>query len=253
MHVKAPSLNLRHTPLVKPETLIVSLPFGHPVDVQGDADRPGWKVVSTTYKGVVHHGVISGDFLRAPLSAAKENLLAAAAVEWDRFKRGEGKETVSPFDGFVGEMWQALGLGLDGDDTGQPWSAACISFIVRKAGYTKFKFATAHAVYINEAIVARQNNQARDYWGFRLNEHKPQIGDLICRKRTSAAINFDFAATHSEFKSHTDIVVAMEDGKVATVGGNVSNSVSITRYALTATGHVSADGGRVFAILRNNN
>lgn len=254
MHVNSASLNLRSEPLIKPSTIIASLPFGHPVNVTGEAAKPGWKTVTTTYKGNNHNGVISGDFLRQPLSAAKEKLLAAAAVQWDRFNRGQGKETVSPYDDFVGEMWTNLGMNLDGDNTSVPWSAACISFMVKKAGYTRFKQGAAHSVYIHDAINKRINeNSNSDYWGFRLSEHKPTFGDLVCRKRSSASITYDTAKNSSEFQSHTDIVVAVATDFVDAVGGNVRNSVSITRYKLKANGFLDPEGGRQFAVLRNNN
>lgn len=254
MHVNSASLNLRSELLIKPATLIASLPFGHPVNVTGEASKPGWKTVTATYKGNNHTGVMSGDFLRAPLSSAKEKLLASAAAQWDRFDRGQGKETVNPFDGFVGEMWTNLGINLTGDNTSVPWSAACISFMVKKAGYTRFKQGAAHSIYIHDAIKKRFDEDAnRDYWGFRLTEHKPTFGDLVCRKRSSANITFDFAKNNSEFQSHTDIVVATGSDFVDAVGGNVRNSVSITRYKLKSNGFLDPESGRQFAVLRNNN
>lgn len=256
MHINSASANLRSEPLIKPSTVLASLPFGHPVDVTGDAPREGWKTVTSTYNNRNLSGVISASLLRAPLSAAKESLLAAAAVQWDRFKRGEGKETKKPFFEFIGEMWRNLDADskLTGKNTDVFWSAACISFMVKNAGYTRFKQGSAHSIYINDAIDARENNRAnRDYWGFRTTEHKPQHGDLVCRRRTGASITYDFAKKHSDFASHTDIVVAKGDGFVDAVGGNVSNSVSITRYKLTGSGFLDTKGGRIFAILRNNN
>jgi hypothetical protein len=254
MHVNSSSLNLRTEPLIKPSTLIASLPFGHSVEVIGDANKQGWKTVTTQYKGIDLSGVISAAFLRAPLSNAKEALLATAAKQWDRFKRGAGKETESPFDAFVGEMWQSIGFNLSGDDVATPWSAACISFIVRSAGYVRFKHGASHSVYIHDAIKSRDaNNAERDFWGYRINEHKPTFGDLVCRKRSSAKITYDFALENANFQSHTDIVVAVSSDFIDAVGGNVSNSVSITRYKLTPSGYLDGEGGRKFAVLRNNN
>lgn len=253
MRVNNRELNLRTEPLVKPSTLIVSLPFGQKVDVVGNSERDGWKKVKVNYNGNSHEGHISASFLRKPSSDSVEKAVSAAAVEWDRFKRGAGKETAVPFASFVGEMWQSIGLNFTGLDTSQPWSAAYISFVLRKASYANFKFASAHAKYINEAIVARENNDgSKDFWGFRINEHKPQIGDLVARRRTSSSITYEFALDHDAFKSHTDLVIAVGDMHVDTVGGNVSNSVSITRYSTSASGFLESNGGRVFAVLRNN-
>jgi hypothetical protein len=255
MHINSASLNLRSEPLIKPATIIKSLPFGHPVNVTGEAEKEGWKTVTTTYQGKNLSGVLSGDFLRAPLSAAKENLLAAGAIEWDRFERGAGKEEKSPFFKFVGEMWANVGRpDLDGKNGDVPWSAACISFIVKNAGYKKFKPDAAHAVYIHDAIVARENdNSNKDYWGFRLTEHKPTFGDLVCRNRNGGSITYNSAKKAAGFISHTDIVVAVGKDYADAVGGNVKNSVSVTRYKLKSNGFLDPEDGRQFAVLRNNN
>lgn len=83
-----------------------------------------------------------------------------AAIE-----EGPGKETSSPFYRFIGEMWQALGSPLDGRDTDVPWSAAAISFMVRKAArrfpsYGSFRFAAAHSRYIHDSITKHNQNNA---------------------------------------------------------------------------------------------
>ncbi|MEL6450696.1 MAG: DUF2272 domain-containing protein [Pseudomonadota bacterium] len=251
--VNAKSLNLRSEPLVKPSTLIEKLPFGHSVDVVGPSTRTGWVVVATDLNGVSLTGHVSATYLRDPLSAKVEAALDIAAYEWERFERGAGKETQAPYFRYVGEYWAALGLAYDGRDTSKPWSAAFISFLFREAGYTGMTFAAAHARYINEAIVARQaGDTSRDFHGYRLTERVPQIGDLIARRRTSATyIDYDYAATHNAFKSHTDMVVAVGAGYVDAVGGNLSNSVNVVRYRTGPSGYLDSQNGKLFAVLQN--
>ena len=252
MHVAATSMNLRSQPGVKPGTIIATLRWAQPVDVLADAPLAGWKQLRAKADGNSITGFGSAKLLRESVSAKKEALIAEAVAQWERFDHGKGKEDKAPYFRFVGEMWQALGIDLDGTDTDTPWSAAFISFVVRRAGYQGFMFAAAHSKYINDSIVKRQAGQASPFWGFRISEHKPGLGDMVCRTRTAQRITYDFAASHSSFKSHCDIVVALEPGAAVTIGGNVSNSVSVTRYKLDATGQLDADGGRVFAVLRNN-
>ena len=85
-----------------------------------------------------------------------------------------------------------------------------------------------------------------------MNEEKPGIGDLIARRRTSATyIDYDYAADHDQYASHTDMIVAVGSGFVDAVGGNVSNSVSVTRYKTLASGFLDPQGGKVFALLQN--
>lgn len=254
LHVASKKLNLRSEPKVKPSTLIVGLPFGQPVKPLADSNRSGWKIVETDYQGSVLTGHVSGRYLRDPVSQMKEAALSKAAVEWDRFDRGSGKETKSPFYKYIGEMWSARGLPYDGRDTSQYWSAAFISFVLENANYANFKFSIAHSNYIHESILARETgDETKDFWGFRTNEHKPRLCDLVARRRTSASyINYDYAMSHHQFPSHTDLVVAVGEGYVDTVGGNVSNSVSVTRYRLLNSGYLDSRGGRIFAVMRNN-
>jgi hypothetical protein len=104
--------------------------------------------------------------------------VASVHREWMRFRRGTGLEYTSPFSGYVGEMWQKIGLDLDGTDRDQPWSAAAISFMVRNAGdeYRRFKFAASHSKYIHPAIRACEAGDLTvPFWGHRLSERKPQV------------------------------------------------------------------------------
>ncbi len=251
MRVKTDRLNLRSEPIVKPETRITSLPLAHPVEVLGDAEREGWKQVEVELDGSVLQGVVSERFLREPESDAKEALLHEAVKEWIRFERGEAREDSEPFFRFVGEMWQAIDLNLDGRDTDVPWSAAFISFVVRNAGYQGFRFAAAHARYIHDSIVKRQQgDESSPFWGFRLEEHRPRLGDLVCQWRFDRR-TFDEAAQIDWFKSHCDVVVEIRDTFVRAIGGNVGNSVKMKTFSLDSDGFLKPKD-RVFAILRNN-
>lgn len=250
MHVAATSLNLRSQPRVAPGNIVASLDLGHPVTTTGGVEGDGFQPLTTELNGSMVSGFASAALLRAAVSPAKEALIREAASQWIRFERGAGKENVDPFAGFVGEMWAAIGLDLDGRDRDQPWSAAFISFVVRRAGYTGFKFAAAHARYIHDSIIKRQRGEASPFWGFRIAEHTPSPGDMVCRWR-AVPRTFDDAVRRDDFKSHCDIVVQVGDGFVNTIGGNVAQSVSTTRYRLDAGGFLDSSSS-VFAVLRNN-
>ncbi len=253
MRVKPLKLNLRSEPRVVPETLVETILSGHLVEVEGDASRNGWKKVTTNINGVSVSGVVSGKYLRTPASESKEKLIAEIMGEWSRFDNGNGKETVDPYYKFVGEMWNRVNFGdLDGRNDDWPWSAAFISFVVSNAGYNNFKFSAAHAKYINQSIVAKNaNDVTKDFWGFRLNEHKPELGDMVCfwRKRET---KYDDASISDSFPSHADIIVEILDHKVRAIGGNVSNSVSDTLYSLNGDGFLTNEKN-LFAIMQNRN
>ena len=136
MYVDAEALNLRSEPEISPETRLGILHLCQPIDVLGQTEVSGWVRVSAELDGRRQEGVVSRQFLRAPTADAREALIAQTIGEWLRFEKGLGREFDDPFAGFVGEMWQAIGMSLDGRDRDVPWSAAAISFMVRNAGRT---------------------------------------------------------------------------------------------------------------------
>jgi hypothetical protein len=243
------ALNLRSAPVVSPSTQIGILHLGQRVQEQGPDDQAGWVKIKADINGVSMDGVVKGDIdgkpsLREPVSAAREALVAEAIKEWLRFEKGQGMEHHDPFFKFVGEMWQAIGLNLDGTDRDTPWSAAAISFMVRHAGkdfpkYKNFKFAASHSKYLHDSIVKRkQGDTDAPFWGFRLHEKRPEIGDIVGKWRETPR-DFDDAEVSDAFKSHCDIIVSDNPDFVLAIGGNVDQSVNITRYEKTAAGFLA--------------
>lgn len=257
------SLNLRSSPSSSsPANRIGTLYLGHPVDEIGPATVPGWTEVKTMIDDTNHTGVVKSAIdgipsLRDPVAPAREALAAQAIKEWLRFERGQGKEHHSPFYKFVGEMWQAIGMDLNGKDRDVPWSAAAISFMVRNAGddskfpkYKSFKFAAAHSRYMHDSIVQRdKNNNNAPFWGFQLHEKRPQIGDIVGKWRVTRR-DFEDARAGDGFKSHSDIIVSIRNDHVLAIGGNVSDSVSITRYEKIPVGFLAAVN-KVFMLMVN--
>lgn len=249
--VKTDSLNLRRSPAIEAGNIIRTLPLAQDVTVVSGLPSDRFWEVETTLDGETLKGFVSATFLRKPVSDAREALITAAVTEWLRFDQGDGLEFESPYYTYVGEYWKGLGLNLDGQDTDQPWSAAFISHVVRKAGYKGFKFAAAHAHYIRDAAAKRRTgDKTAPFWGFDLNEHKPQLGDLVCLWREKS-VSFDRLPSGG-FKSHCDIVVEVRDREVRVLGGNVNDSVSMRSFPLDARGFLKP-ADKVFAVLRNNN
>lgn len=260
-YVNVKALNLRSTPSANSSANVIrTLVIGQAMDIVGDQQSGWWPVQlpDGSERGFVKALIDDGNgigipSLRSPVVPAREALVAAAVKQWERFKLGQGKETVDPFFQYIGEMWKAIELPHNGRDD-IPWSAAAISFMVRQAStthavYKRFEFAASHSKYIHAAIANRAKADA-PFHGYRLFEYKPQLGDLVARSR-KGAISFEQAAASDAFKSHTDIVVAVHADAVYAIGGNVSNSVSVTRYAKTDSGYLS-DAGGAFALLVNN-
>lgn len=247
--VKADGLNLRRTPRVESGNIIAALPLAQEVEVLDQPNQQFVEVETNLENGPVR-GFVRSDFLRPPVGALKEALLQEAVREWIRFDRGNGRETADPFFRFIADFWRAIGLNLDGRDTDQPWSAAYISFIVRRAEYTGFRFSAAHARYILDARQRRESNDTdAPFWLFRLGEHRPQLGDLVCLRR-QPGITFNNLPADG-FKSHCDVVVEIRDSNIRTLGGNVRNSVSLSSFSLDQNGFLR-EQGTLFGIMRNN-
>ncbi len=257
MHVDAVALNFRSRPEVTPDTFLGTVFLGQQVTDVKVANGGDWAECKAEIEGKRKHGFVKMQFLRKPLTPGREALVASVHREWMRFDRGTGQEHHKPFSDFVGEMWKALGIALDGTDRDTPWSAAAISFMVRRAGdgYKGFNFAAAHSKYVHHAIKARmKKDRATPFWGFRLNERKPQVGDIVCRDNPNfaPAVDFDVAKGLNSYRSHCDIIMQIDSKaqKVVSIGGNVSSSVSITEYDL-APGDLLAGTKNVFALLGN--
>ncbi|MGC2234579.1 MAG: SH3 domain-containing C40 family peptidase [Pyrinomonadaceae bacterium] len=249
MKVNASGLNLRSAPVTEPGNIILVLPRGHEVEALDDAHGQVFREVETVVSGTTRRGFAAARFLREAMSEQRERLIQGALTEWNRFNRGTGKETIEPFTSRVGDYWQAIGENLDGDDVGVPWSAAFISFIMREARYTNFMFSPAHSKYIRDSKRKRNDgDENAPFWLFRLEEHKPEVGDMICQWRLSPRTFDDLPAN---FASHCDVIVEIDGGIAKAIGGNVGNSVSRTDFSLNDRGFIRPQRN-VFAVMRNN-
>jgi hypothetical protein len=255
LKVKNDVLNFRSSSTTADSSNIIgSLTLAQTVElVSGNPNTDRFLKVKTTFAGAMIEGFASAAFLRPLVSAPKEALISAAAHEWLRFEQSDKSEIDDPQFKIVGEYWQAIGLNLDGNDRDQPWSAAFISFVTRAAGYNNFKFAAAHSTYVYDAVDKRKAaDTSAPFWGFNVGEHKPQIGDLVCRSRGNNQITSIDSLPPGGFISHCDIIFEIKDTEVRTLGGNVEQTVKITSYPLNSNGFLKLGADRVYGILRNN-
>jgi len=160
---------------------------------------------------------------------------------------GKTKESSSAMRSSLTKYWQSANAPDYG--AGAAWSAAFISWLFKSMGAgDHFPYASSHSVYIREAVKNRADGKSRGALiGYRPEEFSPRIGDLICYPRQNG-ITFD--TTHS-YDSHCDIVVDIDhkNNQVIAIGGNVSNSVSKSKYNLDRSGRVIDQ--KVHAILKN--
>jgi hypothetical protein len=134
------------------------------------------------------------------------------------------------------------------------WSAAFVSAVLYAAGVPReeFSFSIAHWVYVSAIIRRAREAEARGTTaelGFvphALADYRAQPGDLLCATRESAPLA-DFAALLDRRRAmHCEIVVADDEPCtnaasrrcLASIGGNVVQSVVRTLVPLDHSGHV---------------
>ena len=141
-----------------------------------------------------------------------------------------------------------------------PWSAAFISYLMKTAGFSRseFEFSDSHADYVQAALdvsaaEAAGQDSTQAFRACDIATTPVRAGDLICATRASTAGTAKFAALVAAmaarsrgeaFPMHCDLVVRSDaggDAKLESVGGNVVNSVTLSRMTLNAR-RVLSDG-----------
>jgi hypothetical protein len=170
---------------------------------------------------------------KASKSNFKKKLIDLTNAEFNKWNKNgvkikEGaKDTITDLRNY----WKT-GAGIIKDDNyyiNNAWSASFISYLMKIAGAeSDFKYSSSHSVYIRDAIKNRKENNSKKFKAYKPNEVNIQVGDLVCYPRQSG-INYD---TTTAYKSHCDLIISADQNNAVGVGGNVSNSVSKSNYAL---------------------
>jgi hypothetical protein len=125
------------------------------------------------------------------------------------------------------------------DDT-PPWSAAFVSAMMRKAGFTRrqFAFSDTHATYLTAARDGRASAYA-----VVPTPTAAAPGDLVCATRQAHpgdAMPASLRAIAPDTPMHCDIVVAVDAAarRLEAIGGNVQQAVARSRIELDERGLV---------------
>lgn len=180
-----------------------------------------------------------------------QRIVENALTEWRFFEEGSRREGDDPQFRRIGDYWQTVGENFDGRTlipSGTPgklinpaWSSAFISHVVKlSGGGDRFKYAQAHAIYVQDFVSGRPGGL---YEAMRPENYAPKLGDIVHAGREEA-IRMDFDAARAAFQankrypSHSDFVVEVkpEEGIVVVMGGNVSQSVSPKRLKINSDG-----------------
>lgn len=178
----------------------------------------------------------------------RRKAIKIALEEYDKWnKNGKIKEGSQEMYSTLKKYWDALGWKeSEWSPTGTAWSSAFISYIMKKANaQDDFNYASSHARYIVEAIKNRKENNKNDFKGYKLDEKKLELGDLVCYAR-QGGVTYD---TTGDYLSHCDIIVNIDGNVAEGIGGNVSDSVSKTKIPLTTDGFVK-EGNKRFVVIK---
>jgi hypothetical protein len=132
-----------------------------------------------------------------------------------------------------------------------PWSAVFVSWCVKQAGATasEFKFAMAHSVFVNQAIKNAQKGVGV-FRGMKISQHPPGVGDIIQQNRGGNKFDFDFASKHTDYVSHSVIVIEVghdsQGGFAFCIGGNESDSIRRSVVRLDPQGLIKQRTGNSF-------
>lgn len=201
--------------------------------------------------------VTAGDTVDWP--AVRDKAVMLAKQEYERWDRGRRHETNPKFGPVLTSYWvDGARLSPKGASRAiarrTAWSAAFISWLMRKAGAGKsFRYSSGHYAYVSAAKRNRLSKKAANpFWAYRVTEAKPEVGDLICNRRCDSrqparcGATFDNVDNGTEWSLHCDIVVDVKADHILVIGGNTSdqfgglnsNTVGMKKVLLDENGRV---------------
>ncbi len=193
---------------------------------------------------------------KGPTLARLNELLAAQSLQ-DRivqvargeelfWQNGQRTETDAAVAKRLKNYWAAVGQDFREDQLRSvefqskwPWSAAFVSWVMKRAGAgDRFRYSAAHRVYTSAAKQNRLEQNDNPFKAYRVEEVSPQVGGVIVNGRGGSTVDYDNVDNGQSHKTHGDIVVRINDNTVVVIGGNVSNSVRTTTVQLDDDCHL---------------
>lgn len=188
-------------------------------------------------------------------SGFKNKLVNLANEEFDAWnKNGKIKEGNQDTLQRLRDYWEIGSKTKQNDNyyINTAWSATFISYLMREAGAgDDFRYAPSHSRYIAQSVKNKKENNSKKFKGYKPNEVKVEVGDLVCYPRQSG-VNYD---SQEGYMSHCDLITSIKGNDAIGIGGNVSDSVSKTTYPLK-DGKIDKSKdtkgyGGVFVIIKN--
>jgi hypothetical protein len=198
-----------------------------------------------------------------PSASEKQSMVLLAIQEWNRFGRSvitylpdgpprvEHKGVLEGDDPErVRDYWRAVDKPERSGTDGIAWSAAFISWDIESSGVPRDLFCPdqQHTIYV-ERLVDRAKRPGAVLVPRWPGERPPQVGDLICATRDRGTTSLD---NLNRGPGHCDVVVETGPGRLEAIGGNVSDSVTLSNYPLDAEGFLRPLSGHpVFTVIEN--
>lgn len=158
------------------------------------------------------------------------------------------------------QSWESRGPGSRWRN---PWSAAFISWVMCESGLGDprvFHRAIAHHSYIDQAIMARDENESLSaYIAYDPGEESIEPGDLLCRgsRPSYATIESRRQQLGVGARTHCDIVVKLDpdNERIMAIGGNVRSWVRLKMLpaSINEKGYLTPvpyNGRKIFAHLK---
>ena len=123
-----------------------------------------------------------------------------------------------------------------------PWSAAFVSWVMRKAGLPGFRASASHITYVRDAY---RQPESSAYQFLDPVHARPSAGDLLCYVRHNnrlygyAGLVSVIGAGNGGLDMHCEIIVAANPGNDSTaylIGGNVQQGVTMRLLPLNRNG-----------------
>jgi predicted small lipoprotein YifL len=189
-----------------------------------------------------------------------DRVAAAAWHEWKRYggnildyggsssRNGGGHESRDPLASRIGTYWRAAGHREWDGRSDKPWSGAFVAWVVKDAGINgrDFRAAGRHAEYMKSMLDLQLAGRPGRYVVSDWRDVSPKSGDLVCASARAAG-HRDASALRAAVDrevTHCDVVIDNRNGRLRVVGGNVSDSVSMSFFPTDFSGRLLPVRGR---------
>lgn len=193
-------------------------------------------------------------------SPPDDRVAAAAWHEWKRYggniidyggrhsRNGGGHESRDPLASRIGTYWRAAGHPDWDGRSNKPWSGAFVAWVAKDAGVNgrDFRRAGRHAEYMKAMLDLQLAGRPGRFVVRDWRDVSPKSGDLVCAGARAAGHRDTRAlrAAVDREVTHCDVVIDNRNGRLRVVGGNVSDSVSMSFFPTDFSGRLQPVRGR---------